>query len=116
MLEIGALAFFAMFIVAAVLVVACVAFFVRAILWLVLLPIKLLFWFLFLPFLLLKVIVGAIVGIVLAPIFAVFGLLVAFTAGIALLIPMAPLLVIVAALFWLIKKDRPATTLPARTV
>lgn len=116
MLEIGALVFVLMFALAVVVAIACVAFFVRAIAWLVLLPIKLLFWVLFLPFLLLKVILGAILGIVLAPIFAVFGLLVAFTAGIALLIPIAPLLVIVAAVFWLIKRDRPVTTLPARTV
>jgi hypothetical protein len=112
MLEIGAL----LFALAAVVVMTCLAFVVRAIVWLVLFPIKLLFWILFLPFLLLKVILGAIVGIVLAPIFAVLGLLVAFTAGIALLVPMAPLLVIIAAVFWLIKKDRPTTTLPARTV
>ncbi|HEX2342893.1 MAG TPA: hypothetical protein VHI98_20630 [Vicinamibacterales bacterium] len=116
MLEIGALVFLLMMVTAAVVVLACLAFVVRAVVWLVLLPIKLLFWFLFLPFLLLKLILGAILGIVLAPVFAVFGLLVAFTAGIALLIPMAPLLVIVAAIFWLIKKDRPTTTLPARTV
>ena len=116
MLEIGALLFVLMFVLAACIVLACLAFFVRAIVWLVLFPIKLLFWVLFLPFLLLKLILGAILGIVLAPVFAVFGLLVAFTAGIALLIPVAPLLVIAAAIFWLIKKDRPTTTLPARTV
>jgi hypothetical protein len=116
MFEIAALFFVLAIVVAGVVVLACVAFFVRAILWLVLLPIKLLFWLLFLPFLLLKMILGAILGLVLAPVFALFALLVAFTAGIALLIPMAPLLVIVAAIFWLIKKDRSTTTLPARTV
>jgi hypothetical protein len=116
MFEIAALFFLMAIVIAGVVVLACVAFFVRALVWLVLLPIKLLFWVLFLPFLLLKVIVGVILGIVLAPVFALFGLLLAFTAGVALLVPVAPLVLIVAAVFWLIKKDRPSTTLPVRTV
>jgi hypothetical protein len=31
-------------------------------------------------------------------------------------IPLAPLLIVAAVVFWLIKRDRPAPALPARTV
>lgn len=106
MLEIGALAIVAMTVVAAFMVMVCLAFFVRAIVWVVLLPIKLLLWVVFLPLLLLKLLVGAIIGIILAPVVAIFGLVVALTAGVVFLVPLAPFLVIVAAIFWLMKKDR----------
>lgn len=116
MVEIGILAMLAMAVLAAFVVMACLAFFVRAVVWVVLLPLKLLLWAMFLPFLLLKLLIGAIVGIVVAPVVALFGLVAAILAGAVFLIPLAPFLLIVAAIFWLLKKDRPSTTLPARTV
>ena len=76
-----------MIVLAAVVVLACLAFVVRAVVWLVLLPIKLLLLGAVPAVPAPQTILGAIVGIVLAPVFALFALLVALTAGVALLIP-----------------------------
>jgi hypothetical protein len=116
MLEIGMLAIVVVSVLAAFVAIWCIALFIRAVLWVVLLPIKLLLWLVFLPLLLLKLVIGLLIGIVFAPIFAIFGLIVVLTAGVAFLLPLAPFVLIVAAIFWLMKKDRPATTLPARPI
>jgi hypothetical protein len=72
-------------------------------------------WALFLPLLLVKLLVGAVVALIVLPVLAVVGGIVALVFGAMFVIPLAPLLVVVAVIFWLLKKDRPAA-LPARTI
>jgi hypothetical protein len=116
MLELGVAAIVVLTMLAAFVFLACLAFVARVVLWVVLLPLKLLLFLVFLPLLILKLLIGAIVGVIVMPILALAGLLVALTVSGVILIPLAPVIVIIAAVFWLIKKDRPTTTtLPARS-
>jgi hypothetical protein len=112
----AALLFVLLGVVTAFVMFAFLALFVRAVIWLVLFPVRLLFWLLFLPLLLVKVILGMVFGLVVLPILAFAGVVIAGLLGAALVIPFAPLLLVIAVVFWLLKKDRPAAQLPARTV
>jgi hypothetical protein len=103
-------------IAAFVAIALSLAFAVRAAIWLVLLPVKLVLWTLFLPLLLVKLFIGAILGLVFLPLLAVAGGIVALVFGAMFVIPLTPLLIVIAVVFWLIKKDRQAPALPARTV
>ena len=63
-----------------------------------------------------KILIGAIVGLVVLPLLVVAGGIVALVFGAMFVIPLAPLLIVAAVVFWLIKRDRTAPALPARTV
>jgi hypothetical protein len=79
---------------------------VRAALWILFLPFRVVGWLLFLPLLLLKIVV-AVVGAILTPVVAVVAAVVAaLVAG--MFVPLLPVLVI-AALVWLaVKISRPS--------
>ena len=79
---------------------------VRAALWILFLPFRVVGWLLFLPLLLLKVVV-AIVGAVLTPVVAVVAaVLAALVAG--LFAPLLPVLVIAAFVWLVVKMSRPS--------
>lgn len=112
MIELGALLLFGVAIVA--LIVAFTAL-VKAIFWIVLLPIRLVFWglgaVLWVPLFLLKTLFGGIMALVAVP-FVLLGLFVAAIAMIfGVLIPAIPLILLVA-LFWYLV--RPESTRLAR--
>jgi len=77
---------------------------VRAALWILFLPFRLVGWLLFLPLLLLKIVVGT-VGAVLSPMRAVVAaVLAAVVAG--LFVPLVPMLVIAGAVWLVVKMSR----------
>ena len=79
---------------------------VRAALWILFLPFRVVGWLLFLPLLLIKVLV-AIVGAILTPVIAVIAaILAAVVAG--LFVPLLPVLVIAAFVWLVVKMSRPA--------
>lgn len=85
---------------------AIVGSLVKAVLWILFLPFRVVGWLLFLPLLLLKV-VAAIVGAVLTPVVAVVAaVLAAVVAG--LFVPLLPVLVIAAFVWLVVKIARPA--------
>lgn len=85
---------------------AIVGSLVKAALWILFLPFRVVGWLLFLPLLLLKVVV-AIVGAVLTPVVAVIAaVLAALVAG--LFVPLLPVLVIAAFVWLVVKIARPA--------
>jgi hypothetical protein len=123
MVEFGVVALILMAAIGGVLLLAGLALVARALIWLVLLPVKLVFGLLLLPFLLIKLLLTIIFGVIVVPIVAVIavvgavvGIVAAFTVGTALAIPLAPFLLFAAVIFWLLKKDKPASTLPVRSV
>ena len=79
---------------------------VRAALWILFLPFRVVGWLLFLPLLLLKVVV-AVVGAILTPVVAVLAaILAAVVAG--LFVPLLPVLVIAAFVWVVVKMSRPS--------
>lgn len=80
----------------------------RVLLGLILLPFRLIGFFLFLPFLILRGLIGAVVGLAMAPFFLV-GIPLVFAGGIAaivlfsLITPLLPLLAL-GGLIWLLMK------------
>jgi hypothetical protein len=109
-IELGLLAGVAcvVFAVAMVLVAA-----VKTLLWLVLLPLRLLFYVLLLPLLLIKAIVGGLLFVVLGPILIVGFLIAAVAAIVAFAVPLLPVL-FVAFLIWLLVRGNSRTTAIAR--
>jgi hypothetical protein len=94
-------------------VVAAAAFVIRAAFWLILLPIRLVFALLFVPFWIARMVLKVTVGAILLPVVMVGGLIVAAIAAVAALIavvtPLLPLL-LVGVLIWLVLRSfRPAT-------
>ena len=79
---------------------------VRAALWILFLPFRVVGWLLFLPLLLLKMFVG-IVGAVLTPVVAVIAAVVAAVVA-ALFVPLFPVLVIAAFVWLVVKLSRPS--------
>jgi hypothetical protein len=126
MIELGALLLFGVAIVALIVAFAAI---VKALFWVVLLPVRLVFWglgaILMVPLLLLKVLSGGFMALLAVPLFlvkAVFGGLMALlavplfllglvVAAIALifgvLLPALPLILLVG-LFWLLVRPEPA--------
>jgi hypothetical protein len=109
MIELGALLVFGVAVVSLVLVAG---FILKTIFWLVLLPVRLVFWLvgtlLFLPFLLIKAVMGGLMMLIALPLLVV-GLVIgaiAFTA--AMLIPAIPLLFLVALVWFLVRPERQA--------
>jgi hypothetical protein len=85
-----------------------VAMLVKAVLWLVFLPFRILFGVLLLPILLVKAVVGGLLFLVLAPILLIAAL-VAVAATIAgLAIPLFPLLCIGFVAWLIMRSNRPA--------
>ena len=79
---------------------------VRAALWILFLPFRVVGWLLLLPLLLLKVVV-AVVGVVLTPVVAVVAaVLAAMVAG--LFAPLLPVLAIAALVWLVVKMSRPS--------
>jgi hypothetical protein len=79
---------------------------VRAALWILFLPFRVVGWLLFLPLLLLKAVV-AIVGLVLTPVVAVIAAVVAAVVA-GLFVPLLPVLVIAAFVWLVVKMSRPS--------
>ncbi len=79
---------------------------VRAALWILFLPFRVVGWLLFLPLLLLKLLVG-IAGAVLTPVVAVMAAVVAAVVA-ALFVPLLPVLVIAAFVWLVVKLSRPS--------
>jgi hypothetical protein len=93
-------------ILALVVTATVIGSIVRAALWILFLPFRVVGWLLFLPLLLLKAAV-AIVGVVLTPIVAVVAaVLAAVVAG--LFVPLLPVLVIAAFVWLVVKMSRPS--------
>ena len=91
-----------------------IAFVAKALVSLVLLPIRVIGWLLFFPLLLLKGLFALISALIVVPLLIVAAVVTAIVFAIALVIPLFPLLA-VAGLVWLIVKagSRPAV-LPSR--
>ena len=92
-----------------------VALVVRVAVWVLLLPFRLLFHVLFLPFLLLKWTVRFFVGLLLLPLVLlaiVLGIGGMAMAGLLLFVPLLPV-IIVGALVWLVIKAAPRPAMPA---
>jgi hypothetical protein len=96
-------ALFAAFLGAAVL---------KGLFWLVLLPFRLLFALLLLPFLLLKAIVAGLLFLIAGPLVALLAIVAAIVLTAALAIPLAPVLLILFAI-WLLARPRRQPLLPA---
>jgi hypothetical protein len=79
---------------------------VRAALWILFVPFRVVGWLLFLPLLLLKAVV-AIVGLVLTPVVAVIAAVVAAVVA-GLFVPLLPVLVIAAFVWLVVKMSRPS--------
>jgi hypothetical protein len=93
-------------VIALIATAAVIGSVVRAALWILFLPFKVVGWLLFLPLLLLKLVV-AIVGAVLTPMVAVVAaVLAAIVAG--LFVPLLPVLVIAAFVWLVVKMARPS--------
>ena len=94
---------------AATLLVVNLFLLMKAVLWLVLLPFRLLFLALALPLLLINVVVGIVGGVLLATFLAIGGVLVAILlAVVAPLLPLALLVLGTWALFRLMKRPAAA--------
>jgi hypothetical protein len=93
-------------VLALIVTAAVVGSLVRAALFILFLPFRVVGWLLFLPLLLLKAVV-AIVGAILTPVIAVVAaILAAVVAG--LFVPLIPVLVIAAFVWLVVKMSRPA--------
>ena len=108
MIELAALAFAGVTLFLVVSAVCAVALLGKAILWILLLPFRLLSGLVFLPMLVLQGVVGGLLLVILAPI-----VLVVIVAGIlaavaAVLVPLLPLAVLVLLVYLLVRASRPA--------
>jgi hypothetical protein len=81
----------------------------KVVVWIVLLPFRLLFGLLILPLLLVKALAGAVALILMGPILLVTLLAGAVAAAVALLVPLLPLIVVGALIWFLVRaSQRPA--------
>jgi hypothetical protein len=103
MIELGALLLLGLVLVGLVCAAGVI---VKAVFWLVFLPIRLVFWVIgslvFLPILLLKLIFGGILFLILLPILAIVTVAVAASV----LIPAIPVLLLIG-LIWLLTRPQP---------
>ena len=107
------LAAFVLFGIAVVTILVAFTTIVKALFWLLLLPVRLVFWLvgtvLMLPFLLIKGIVGGLAMVLVIPAVAIAGgaAAVALVAvGTALLVPLIPLVFLAALIWFLIRPER----------
>lgn len=85
------------------------ALFVKAVLWVVLLPVRLVFWFLLLPLLfVLKLVFGAVLLLVAAPVMIVATLVAMVAALAALAVPLLPVLFIAFVVWLLVRSSKRA--------
>jgi len=75
----------------------------------VLLPFRLLFYVLLLPFLLLKAVLGGVLMVVLAPIALIALLVGGLAVAMAVIVPLLPLVVLGLFVWFLVRLTRPAT-------
>ena len=101
-LLIVAVALFAAFVGVAVL---------KGLFWLVLLPFRLLFAVLLLPFLLLKAIFGGLLFLIAGPLVLLLAIVAAIVLTAALAVPLAPVLLVLFAI-WLLARPRRQPLLP----
>jgi hypothetical protein len=105
MIELGVLVLIGAGIPTALLVAACV---LKAVFWALLLPIRLVFWtvggLLLIPFLLLKFIFGTLFFVVALP----FLLVAAVISAVAFAIPLLPILLLIALLWYLFSAESQA--------
>lgn len=97
-----------LFLVAGLVVLVSGALFVvwlavKTLVWLLLLPLRLLFWLLVLPLLLLKFLLAAVLLIVLAPLLVVVLAAGLVAAGVAIVLPLLPFLLLGAVLYLLLR-------------
>ena len=106
MIELGALLLFG---VAMVGLVLTAGFVLKTILWLVLLPVRLVFWLLgtllFLPLLLIKLLVGGVVFLVALPVLAIVLVVAAIAVATAFLVPAIPLIFLIALVWYLVRPE-----------
>src|SRR5512132_3670678 len=88
-------------IVAALIVLAT---FAKVILWLVLLPLRLILYVLLLPLLILKLIVGGIATLIVLPVLAIVGILLAAVFA----LPLLPFVAIGFVIWLLVRGNRPS--------
>jgi hypothetical protein len=97
---------FTLFLVSGAVIV--VWFALKAILWLVLLPFRLLFHLLVLPLLLLKILVVGLVIVVVAPVLALLAIGGLIAAFVAVLVPVLPFLLVGGLVYLLLRPARTA--------
>jgi hypothetical protein len=102
MIELGALLLFGVAMVCLVLAAGVI---LKTVLWLVLLPVRLVFWLLgtllFLPLLLIKLLVGSVVFLIALPVLAI----VVVAVATALLVPAIPLIFLIALVWYLVRPE-----------
>jgi hypothetical protein len=81
----------------------------KAILWLVLLPVRLVFWtlgtLLLLPLLLIKLLVGGVIFLLALPILVVVFAVVAVAVATAVIVPAIPLVFLIALVWYLVRPE-----------
>lgn len=85
---------------------------VKAVVWLVVLPFRLLFYVLLLPLVLIKVVLAGLLMLVVAPVLVIAAVLGALAVAAAILVPLLPLAFIGFAIWMVVRLSRgaPATT------
>ena len=83
----------------------------RSILWLVLLPLRLVFALLLLPFRLIGAVFAGLMFLIAVPVVALLGLIAAVVLTAALAVPLAPVL-LVLFVFWMLTRPRRQVLLP----
>jgi hypothetical protein len=109
MIELGLLVLLALGGIFLLMVVGTV---IKAVLWVVLLPLRLVFWvlggLLLIPLLLLKFFFGGIIFLIALPVIAISLLAALAAAAVALLVPLLPLVVLAALVWYLIRPESQA--------
>jgi len=77
----------------------------RGLVWLVMLPLRLLFGLLFIPFLLIKAIVAGLMFLVAGPLVALLAVVAAVVLAMLVAIPLAPVLLLLGVI-WLVTRPR----------
>ena len=93
------------------MMLAVVALLFKIAIWLLVLPFRLLFWG---PILLLKLVVGLVGAVAVTAGLAVGGVLLAIGIVVAVLLPLLPLLIVGAGIWWIYRATRPAVAVATR--
>ena len=111
MIELATLVLVGLVFAVVVAVFSLVAFVLHGILWLFLLPFRLLFGLILLPFLVLKFVIGGIFMLIVAPIVAIVTIIAVLATILAVGIPLLPFIIVGAAIYILFRNTSPV---PAR--
>ena len=119
MIELAVLAIIGFTLVALFAAAAVVLALVKAVLWLVLLPFRILFGLLFLPLLLLKLVLGGVLLFLLTPVLVVAGVVAVVAGAAAVVVPLLPLILLGLILYAIVraasrKHDERMTTVATR--